>query len=777
MEKKAKIGIMTWYQYENYGSVLQAYALAHKISELGYLPEFINYKSPKPGKEKQDYTLKNYIYLSKKIIRGLRILHSTSRKSKFANFVDTNLVQTEEISSYSELFGLNNLYEAFLCGSDQIWAPSCFDEKYFLSFVDNTQKMIAYAPSLGLTKIENPVVEKQMGELIKRFDKLSVREDQGKELLQRKWGIDSEVVLDPTLLLDSDAWDKILSKDSNNLNINEDYILCYFLGDYNRYKRYVQKIANKKNMKIIVVPMFVGQIKDRKVECIEAAPLQFVQLIKHAKLVCTDSFHGTAFSINYNVPFVTFERFKKTDKNNQNSRIYNLLRLSKLDTRIASDSKDIEELFSIDFTDANNILKRERIKSLEYLEKSLKNAVVGNGNLNERASETKNITRFCCGCGACASICPKDAIQIELNSKGFFHYSVDNEKCINCGLCEKVCPLNSLNTFRIQNANGLFALKSKHENVLKISSSGGIGYEIANYLQDKGYFICGCSYNRTNNAAEHIIIAPEDKAGLRKIQGSKYIQSNSGVAIEKLMNLDNNEKAAFFGTPCQVAGVDKILRLKGKRSNFVLVDLICHGVPTSFLWEKYLSEMNRRIFNKNESPLEVSFRDKSGSWQSLMMSIKSGTYVYKRNQYRDIFYSFFRSGHCFMESCFECPYRTKSSADIRIGDYWGQRFRLDKQGVSMVIAMNEQGLKVLEELCENAVENLGKFSLDEYWKVQYPVNHKRPIYYDTLIEQLKDPGISLKMLRRKYYSQKEFVERLGQLYKKMMYVIKVKNER
>ena len=95
----------------------------------------------------------------------------------------------------------------------------------------------------------------------------------------------------------------------------------------------------------------------------------------------------------------------------------------------------------------------------------------------------------------------------------------------------------------------------------------------------------------------------------------------------------------------------------------------------------------------------------------------------------------------------------------------------------MVIAMNEQGLKVLEELCENAVENLGKFNLDEYWKVQYPVNHKRPIYYDTLIEQLKDPGISLKMLRRKYYSQKEFVERLGQLYKKMMYVIKVKNER
>ena len=722
--KDKNVAIMTWHTYDNYGSVLQAYALRNKIKELGYKNvDLINYlpraKRIKFIKRINSKNIQRKILNSRVEIKQL----SAEKKEKFNAFRNKNFTYTQKCNDATELFNLNDKYDKFICGSDQIWAPTVFDENYFLSFVSNDSKKISYAPSLGLTSIENEYTKEKIKKLVNRINAISVREEQGKKIIEKISNKNVKVVLDPTLLLDKKEWNE-----NFNLECEEkDYIIFYCLGGNKKNYKIAKMIAKKLGKKLKVIPSDI--LDYQKNETQNASPEEFLKLIYNAYLVITDSFHGTIFAINFNVPFITLKRFKD-NKLSQNSRIYNILKKVKLENRIYKHNENyFLENIKIDFSNCNKIMEKERRESIEFLRQALE---------SENNSQTTNIiTNICTGCGMCAAACPKKCISIELNENGFYNYIIDENKCIKCGKCKKVCGQLSMQAKNLQEME-LYSGYSLDENILKTSSSGGMAYELSLLGLQHNIPVIGCSYNTEKNRAEHIIIT--NQKDLLKLSGSKYLQSYTREAFEELKKMD---KGIVIGTPCQIASVDQYLKLTNKREQFVLIDLICHGVPSYYLWKKYI--------NNFKNVKEVKFRDKKYGWRSMTISINSR---YHKKEDRDLFYDVFRTEIAFNKSCYECKYRTKTYADIRIGDYWGPKFKDNKNGVSMICINTLNGKKMVEYLSKQKRIKLEKQPITDYYKIQQTINTMIPTLYDKIILDLKDDKIKLKNISKKYCKRK-----------------------
>ena len=313
---------MTWYFYDNYGSMLQVFALTQAIKREGYAPFVVRYL---PKAEKK-WTLRRIITgVHHRIIYcGQQPYISDNQKKKFSYFRSL-LEYTPSCNTHEELSALNTIMDAFVCGSDQIWSPLSFDENYFLSFVEEPEKMIAYAPSIGVMKIENEFVQEQMRRQILRFKYLSVREEQGAELIHDLSGQTAKVVLDPTLLFTADEWNEMLELEKVS-DLPSHYILCYFLGNNQEYMFHVQRIAQATKLPVVLIPTRrIWQLHLEGVQLYYAGPIEFAAAVKSASYVCTDSFHGLAFSVIFGKQFCCYERFAEGAKNNQNGRIYNLL--------------------------------------------------------------------------------------------------------------------------------------------------------------------------------------------------------------------------------------------------------------------------------------------------------------------------------------------------------------------------------------------------------------------------------------------------------------------
>lgn len=736
--KNKKVATITWHTYNNYGGVLQAYALRQAIIQLGYNKvDIIDYN---PNIQRKKITKKD-IY-RKLLLRQEYIKKLIKEKNeKFDKFRKDNFTFTRKCDNATELFLLNDQYDKFICGSDQIWAPTLYNENYFLSFVNNDSKKISYAPSMGLTTIENRYVKENIRKLVSKFESISIREEKGKEIIKEFTNKDIEVVLDPTLLLNKEEWNKNFELEDSK----KDYIVFYCLGSNKKHYKTAKKIAKSLNMELKIIP---GDVFDYKKEGLQnASPEEFLKLIYNASMVITDSFHGTIFSINFNIPFVTLKRFKD-NKFSQNSRIYNILKKVNLEERIYNDNlKYFVENTKVDFAACNKIIEQERKNSLKFLQSSLE---------KENKDDAFNIiTNICAGCGMCAEVCPKKCITIKLNDKGFYCYEIDEKKCIKCNKCKKVCGQLSTDAKELEKMK-LYSAYSLNENVLKTSSSGGIAYEISLYGIQNKMPVIGCTYNLEKNRAEHIKVTKEKD--LLKLSGSKYLQS---YMPEALKELEKMEKGIVIGTPCQIASIDRYLKNINKRERFILVDLICHGVPSYHLWKKYISK-----YNKIE---DVKFRDKKYGWRSMTMSINS---EYHKSEEKDLFYDLFRTQVAYNKACYECKYRIKTNADIRIGDYWGPKFKKEKSGISMVIVNTENGKELIEKLIENKKIKVKSQLMDDYFKVQQIVNETIPILYDQIISELKDEKSNLTKISKKYCKGELRYNKIKKLVFKMYAKIK-----
>lgn len=371
-----KIGIITFHRAENYGSVLQAYALNHYIRMI--LPEAeveeVDYES-----EVQHGLYR--IFTKPKSILGLaRFVHTlcnykalACKKKKFIDFIDKYIPLSSSIHgdiTESELIDYATKYDILICGSDQIWNMRCADsnEFYFLSFATGKTKKVAYAPSLGLSNF-NKDEEKLLKTRLSSFDYLSTRESTGAQIISRLVNKNVEVVCDPVLLFSAVQWRQLASSVSP---IKERYILCYFIGDISGMRQYVKRVKQEIGIsKVIVIIKNLRDIKSMYSTQFDAGPIDFLNLMEHASYVITDSFHATCFSLLFHTKFWVFVESNSMSK--PNSRIYNILKIANCQDRILTDEtmNQVDVDAEIDFSVSDSNIESYSLYSKKYLDKAL----------------------------------------------------------------------------------------------------------------------------------------------------------------------------------------------------------------------------------------------------------------------------------------------------------------------------------------------------------------------------------------------------------------------
>lgn len=239
-----------------------------------------------------------------------------------------------------------------------------------MDFVKNKNKLVAYAPSFGVKSLD-PEITERVSKWIQRFEYLSVREIAGKEIILELTGKEVPVVLDPIFLFNKDEWYSNFEASNQQ---DEKYILCYFLSENSYYWKVVSKIADTLGFKVIIVPNTPDDFESPYEKYIDVAPIDFAKMIYDAEYVITDSFHGTAFAINFGIDFLTLARFSEKSKESENSRVKSILELLDFDDRfIVSDTISCTvEIDKEKWKKCEILLERKRDESKQYLDNILK---------------------------------------------------------------------------------------------------------------------------------------------------------------------------------------------------------------------------------------------------------------------------------------------------------------------------------------------------------------------------------------------------------------------
>ena len=381
-----KVGLCACCNGNNSGTMLQAYASLYAIRSLGYDCEIIKYKK----KYTPTFILKQILRLFnslavkgffKKIKKKLDMhLHSSylrgtkQRNKMFKKFREKYFHNsTTEYFGYKALCDGSKKYSAVVVGSDQLWLPSGLPTNFYnLVFVDDSVTKISYATSFGVSKI--PFYQKKRTKhFLERFDAISVRETSGKNIITSLTDKNVEVVVDPTLLLTIDQW---AAEIPDKKVIEGNYIFCYFLGKNKECRTAANELKQKTGLKIVTLRHHDEFIPFDEFFGDEApydiSPCEFINLIRHAEYILTDSFHGTVFSIIHHKQFVTFYRSKVGSIHSRNTRIDSLFSILGLGSRIYQNTDILEEISKgINYEDIEKSLTEVRKHSHSFLEYSL----------------------------------------------------------------------------------------------------------------------------------------------------------------------------------------------------------------------------------------------------------------------------------------------------------------------------------------------------------------------------------------------------------------------
>ena len=370
--KRKKIDVITLHRIVNYGSVLQAYATQAILTQKGYEVEFIDYYPErmhilgmlKRIRNKSDLLRKNI--LARTAARIIMLPSYIQRFGVFKKFLKKYLKMTPKTyQTEEELEEYVPKADIYCTGSDQVWNTGWnekIDYPFFLKFAPKNKKCIAIAASFGKSELEDWEKE-ETKELLSKYSALSMRELSGVKIAKDLGFEDAINILDPTLLLNREEWSQLASDKYSN----HDYVFVYNLNRNKKIDAYVQKLAKEKKLKIYYVSYCLHEFyKKGKMKC-NVKVEDFLALIKNAKYVVTDSFHATAFSINFNTQFMIVFPDKYS------TRVKSILEITKLESRIVKDPNDIslsDEI--IDFNEANAILREQRKIANDYIDKILK---------------------------------------------------------------------------------------------------------------------------------------------------------------------------------------------------------------------------------------------------------------------------------------------------------------------------------------------------------------------------------------------------------------------
>lgn len=388
-----KTATVTWISYNNYGTLLQAYALQKQIELLGHENEILSdnqilqeFRARRPRvpqavaamKSEPEHAASRLGRLMKdpgRISRSLLarrdpecygLPYEASQKACDV-FREENLRVRYHVDGAS-LSALNEDYDAFVCGSDQIWSlfESNFNPYYYLDFA--TKKKIAYAPCLGTDQITEERAE-QLKALLADFLAVSVREDVSAKQLSDLTGRDVCWVADPTLLHGRDFWESFASDAAVP---NDKYLLCYFLENKAWYFSYARKLARKMGLSLLLIPNKWDYLQHSFVAKDAVGPKEFVGLFQNAQYILTDSYHGSIFSVFFEKDFQYLQRFKQEDPNSQNIRIESLFSYLVLNDRIVTERENVKDLLPVDYVTITPKIELLRKWSQDFLADSLR---------------------------------------------------------------------------------------------------------------------------------------------------------------------------------------------------------------------------------------------------------------------------------------------------------------------------------------------------------------------------------------------------------------------
>jgi coenzyme F420-reducing hydrogenase beta subunit len=329
----------------------------------------------------------------------------------------------------------------------------------------------------------------------------------------------------------------------------------------------------------------------------------------------------------------------------------------------------------------------------------------------------------CMGCFGCKSACSKKAIEIILDKDGFYKPIIDRVKCSECGVCQSSCPVIMGNDSMMDADETImpkaYAAWTNEENIRLASSSGGAFSELAKKVIESGGKVAGCVWS---NKWTPMHILTDYWPDIERMRKSKYVPSNLGdIYKEVICFIDkSNKKVLFSGTPCQITAMKAALRPE-QRKNVLLVEFICHGVPSLRVFHRYLEE----LFD-GEDVVSYDFRNKEMGWQTIL-AISSAGKKYHIPGLKDPFFLGFVEHHLYMmESCYKCQFAcTPRNADITLGDFWGcpEKWN-DKRGVSIILVSTKKGMSsiVFAQKCGQLI--LKQVSYEESFIKNERVRHK-----------------------------------------------------
>lgn len=387
-----KIGIVSCYFQHNYGSMLQAYATQMILDKLGIENETINISgfNGEIKKAKIKYFIKASLtsdILLSKLGMAKNVIRKKFSKSNYGQY---SKLRNEKFDAFSKkYFRLSEAYEskrslaekctekydAVLVGSDQLWLPGNIAADYYtLNFVPSQVNTISYATSFGMSELPKDSAAKAKV-FLKRIRHLSVREFSGKKIIKDLTGRDVPVVCDPTLLFTGEDWMQIQKEEPI---IKEPYIFCYFLGNNPPHREFASRLKKATGCRIVALTHLDEFVKSDENYADETPydvdPADFLNLIRNARYVCTDSFHCSVFSILYKKEFFTFRRFTRNTKQSTNSRLDTLFGTLGISGRVFSGNEEINECIgrTIDFDSVHKRIAELREESLQYLKNALK---------------------------------------------------------------------------------------------------------------------------------------------------------------------------------------------------------------------------------------------------------------------------------------------------------------------------------------------------------------------------------------------------------------------
>lgn len=650
----------------------------------------------------------NIIAFSKRESFNIRVERTLKWRDQMLNL-------TSPCRNSEDMRRLNEQFQTFVTGSDQVWnCTHGINSNFYLDFVQDDEKKCAYAASFGINKIPNQYLN-DVRKRLNRYRYISVREKTGREIIQTCCDKNVDTVCDPVFLLKAEKWKQIIGETSAVAhNSNQKYIFVYATQTTPEFARIVYKIKRKYKLPIVTVSWLPGceTVKD-------LGPAEFVDYIINAEVVITTSFHATAFSIIFQKNFFVYPH------STTGNRVIDLLNRLELSNRII-DNKWSEHICNTDYTRATSLLCQHIADSKNILLQMLS----GNRNIEN----PNNITRIgdsCTGCGVCEKVCPFDSIKFTENKEGFLYPIINSETCRNCGICLSNCHLTKNKRENVDMGGYGYA---RNENLRNEGSSGGAFSAIIETLSKKysDLWIFGSVFDSINGTVHQAGFRYPD---YKKLCQSKYVFSAPYNTFEEVKEfLEKGAFVVYCGTPCQIGGLKSYL--KTEYNNLLLLDFICHGVPAEKLMREHMA-----CIGKNRQINSLEFRSKAMGWGLHKHCLKAvdsnGEVVYLQRAGKDFFFSHFLNNDCLRLSCYQCHYSRKHTSDITLGDFWEvltyDQTMNDGKGVSVLFTNSQKGIAFAKLLdSEMVVKELPKEYHRSHCGTSPNMLRSRYAFYDNL---------------------------------------------